>query len=166
MNVDSGPPRPDPGELYERLGLGLHRYALMILADVAEAEDAVHQVFEALVRRGTSGLDAPDHYLRRAVRNECLSRLRQRQTMAAAQTEHLLEPAASVDNPEERLALARALGAVPPDQREVVHLKVFEGLTFNEIAELTSESINTVASRYRYAMVKLRAALNGGLSDE
>ena len=43
-----------------------------------------------------------------------------------------------------------------------MHLKVFEGLTLNEIAELTSESINTVASRYRYAMLKLRAALNGG----
>jgi DNA-directed RNA polymerase specialized sigma24 family protein len=35
-------------------------------------------------------------------------------------------------------------------------------MTFNEIAELTSESINTVGSKYRYAMLKLRAALNGG----
>ena len=154
---------PDPGELYARCGAGLHRYALMVLADASDAEDAVHQVFAALVQRGTRGLDAPEHYLRRALRNECISRLRLKRSTAPISSEQLLEPASAGDAPEERLALAKTLGALPPDQREVVHLKIFEGLTFNEIAELTSESINTVASRYRYAMLKLRASLNGGL---
>jgi RNA polymerase sigma-70 factor (ECF subfamily) len=64
-----------------------------------------------------------------------------------------------IDRPEERLALEEALRALPADQREVVHLKTFEGLTFQEIAELTDESINTIASRYRYAIEKLRASL-------
>ena len=68
----------------DRLGVGLHRYALMILADASEAEDAVHQVFAALIQRGADKIDAPEHYLRRAVRNECLSRMRHRQTGAAA----------------------------------------------------------------------------------
>jgi RNA polymerase sigma-70 factor (ECF subfamily) len=49
--------------------------------------------------------------------------------------------------------------SLPPEQREVVHLKVFEGLTFQEIADLAGESINTVASRYRYALEKLRGQL-------
>jgi len=40
-----------------------------------------------------------------------------------------------------------------------VHLKAFEGMTFEEIAALTDESINTIASRYRYAIEKLRASL-------
>ena len=53
----------------------------------------------------------------------------------------------------------RALRELPPDQREVVHLKAFEGMTFDEIAAFTNESINTVASRYRYAFEKLRASL-------
>lgn len=149
----------DPGALYERLGPSLHRYAVMILANAAEAEDAVHQVFAALVRRGTVGLDAPESYLRTAIRNECFSQLRRRQADAAGATT-LLEPVApGHDRPDERLALESALRGIPPDQREVVHLKIFEGLTFQEIATLTSESINTVASRYRYAMQKLRATL-------
>jgi RNA polymerase sigma-70 factor, ECF subfamily len=45
------------------------------------------------------------------------------------------------------------------DQREVIHLHVFEGRTFQEIATLAGESINTIASRYRYALQKLRQAL-------
>jgi RNA polymerase sigma-70 factor (ECF subfamily) len=96
------------------------------------------------------------------VRNECLSRLRKQQAAPSFPADGLLQPTSQSDRPDERLALARALAVLPPDQREVVHLKVFEGLTFNEIAELTSESINTIGSRYRYAMLKLRATLNGG----
>jgi RNA polymerase sigma-70 factor (ECF subfamily) len=37
-----------------------------------------------------------------------------------------------------------------------VQLKVYQGLSFQEIAQATGESVNTVASRYRYGMEKLR----------
>jgi RNA polymerase sigma-70 factor, ECF subfamily len=40
----------------------------------------------------------------------------------------------------------------------VIHLHVFEGMTFQEAADAMGESINTIASRYRYAVEKLRAA--------
>jgi RNA polymerase sigma-70 factor, ECF subfamily len=62
-------------------------------------------------------------------------------------------------DPELGAALDEALRTLPSEQREVVHLKVFEGMTFQEIANLAGESINTVASRYRYAMDKLRVQL-------
>ena len=42
------------------------------------------------------------------------------------------------------------------DQREVVHLHVYEGMTFREVADATGDSINTIAARYRYALDKLR----------
>ena len=75
-------------------------------------------------------------------------------------TRPLLEPVgADAVAPEERIALERALRALPVDQREVVHLHVFEGLTFREIAEQSGESINTVAGRYRYALARLKAEL-------
>jgi RNA polymerase sigma-70 factor, ECF subfamily len=45
------------------------------------------------------------------------------------------------------------------EQREVVHLKLLEGLTFDEIARLLAIPPNTAASRYRYAIDKLRAGL-------
>jgi len=149
------------GRLYDRHAAGLYRYALMILAEPAAAADAVQQVFVAVLRKGADDLVSAEHYLRRAVRNECFSMLRQRQrSVVAAVDAPLLEAiAGEVERPEERLALERALRTLPPDQREVLHLKAFEGLTFQEIATLTTESINTVASRYRYAMEKLREQL-------
>jgi RNA polymerase sigma factor (sigma-70 family) len=55
--------------------------------------------------------------------------------------------------------LAAAVAALPEAQREVVALKIDAGLTFAEIAAVTGTSLNTAASRYRYALEKLRTAL-------
>jgi RNA polymerase sigma-70 factor, ECF subfamily len=148
------------GTLYDRHAAGLYRYAVMILADTEAAADAVQQVFTRLVNRGER-LEIEAHYLRRAIRNECFSILRDRRRRPHAADSHDILEAMSAPNdaPEERLAIQAALLALPADQREVVHLKVFEGLTFHEIAELTGESMNTIASRYRYALEKMRAVL-------
>ena len=56
-------------------------------------------------------------------------------------------------------AIAAALAALPEAQREVVALKIDAGLTFAEIAVVTGTSLNTAASRYRYALEKLRGSL-------
>jgi RNA polymerase sigma factor (sigma-70 family) len=53
-----------------------------------------------------------------------------------------------------------ALKRLPTEQREVVYLKVFEGMTFQEIADRCEISINTAASRYRYAIEALRRTLS------
>ena len=52
-----------------------------------------------------------------------------------------------------------ALGELPAEQRAVVHLKLWEGLTFEQIAELLDLPLNTAASRYRYGLDKLRQRL-------
>jgi RNA polymerase sigma-70 factor (ECF subfamily) len=96
--------------------------------------------------------------LRTAVRNTAYSLLRHRRVVREA--EHLLlEPAAADCSLAERLALEAALRRLAPEQREIVHLHVYEGLTFKEAAAATGESINTVAARYRYALEKLRKVL-------
>ena len=159
---DTGTEPDDLGQTYDRLAPSLYRYALMILTDAAAAEDVVHDVFARLARRGTGGLDSSEAYLRRSIRNECFSLLRGRRRRPVIDREStaLLEAVpAQEDHPAERMAIERALKELPADQREVVHLKVFEGLTFQEIAQVTDESINTVASRYRYGIEKLRIAL-------
>jgi RNA polymerase sigma-70 factor (ECF subfamily) len=157
---DEQGPRDRIAALYDRFGAGLYRYALMILAEPAAAADAVQQVFVGMLR-ARSAVDSDERYLRRAVRNECYSALRRRRREpAAAPGEPLLESIAGADErPEERVAIEQAMRALPPDQREVVHLKVYEGLTFQEIADLAGESKNTIASRYRYALEKLREQL-------
>jgi DNA-directed RNA polymerase specialized sigma24 family protein len=61
--------------------------------------------------------------------------------------------------PRPLLLVENALAALPARQREVVVLKVYEGRTFGEIARLLNISPNTAASRYRYALEKLRPLL-------
>ena len=148
------------GRLYDKFAAGLYRYAVMVLADAGAAEDAIQQVFAALLRN-TAVIDNEAHYLRRAVRNECYSMLRARvRRPEETAARPLLELVASerVDHAE-RLALEGAIRQLPPEQREVVHLHVFEGWTFQEVADTCGESINTIASRYRYALARLRETL-------
>jgi RNA polymerase sigma-70 factor (ECF subfamily) len=155
-------------ELYDAHGAALFRYALMILADRSEAEDVVQQVFVSALRVARD-IASPLEYLRRATRNECYSALRRRrrEQERCVADDGLLEaqPAEAVDEGE-RVALSRALAALSPEQREVVHLKVFEGLTFPEMAALLDIPANTAASRYRYALVHLRKALGPGPGQE
>ena len=149
----------DPAGLaYDRYASGLFRYAVVLLGNEAEAADAVHQVFAAWLRQ-RRGIGNDEHYLRRAVRNECFSALRRRRRQPW-QAGPFLEPIdrAAADT-EQQVAIERALLALPAEQREVVHLKIYEGMTFQEVADATGESINTVASRYRYAIEKMRAHL-------
>src|SRR5262245_15091191 len=160
------PRNEDPGagigELYGRFAATLYRYALMILVDPFAAADVVQQVFAAMLRRSDFELAADERYLRRAVRNECFSALRRRRREPVADGTSLLQSVNGHHPPiDEQIAVEQALRSLPPDQREVVHLKIFEGLSFQEIADLSGESINTIASRYRYALDKLRAVLGG-----
>ena len=79
----------------------------------------------------------------------------------------MLEPVdAAFANDDERQAIEAALRALPAEQREVVHLKVYEAMTFQQIADLLGLSLNTAASRYRYATEKLRQSLARFRNDE
>lgn len=148
------------GHAYDCHGAELYRYALVLLMDTAAAADVVQQVFLALVRRPPT-LDNAAHYLRRAVRNEAYTVLRRRRRKPdGTADEHVLESLTGIaDRPDDRIALEQALAVLPPEQREVVHLKAFEGLTFDEIAGRLDEPINTVTGRYRYGIDKMRALL-------
>src|SRR5262249_25241263 len=100
---------PDPGssewigQAYDAHAPALYRYALMLLRDPAAAADAVQQVFVALMRRHRA-IDAIDRYLRRAVRNECVSAMR-RQSRAPVETLPLEAVDPSADDPVERAAI-------------------------------------------------------------
>jgi RNA polymerase sigma-70 factor (ECF subfamily) len=158
--------RSAAARLYDAYGTALYRYAVLVLADARDAEDVIQQVFVRLLRLDDMPA-TPEAYLRRAVRNECYSRLRRRSSQRkTGQEDALLEVAAEGTSPEERLALERALRALPAEQREVVHLHVYEGWTFREVSELTATSINTVAARYRYALATLRRLLAASPTED
>ena len=147
-------------ELYDAYGSRLYRYAVIIMADRAAAEDAVQDVFAKLAptRAKDPTTSISFGYLSAAVRNTCYSLLRQKRIRAAA-AEPIVEPVAPGSTEEERMMIDQALRSLPAEQREVVYLKVFEGLTFQEIADRCEVSINTAASRYRYATETLRRVL-------
>ena len=61
---------------------------------------------------------------------------------------------------EERHAIEVALAELPEEQRSAVHLRIWEDLTFEEIASVTGVSKGTAVSRYRYGLEKLRTRLS------
>jgi RNA polymerase sigma-70 factor, ECF subfamily len=171
MDAMREPDEPAPESIeaaYDRLAQPLYRYALMILVSPTDAEDVVQRVFLAVMAQAArlDSIDTMDGYLRRAVRNECYSLLRSPVRRNTQLTDgHLLEPIdPAADDIVERLALERALMTLSPEQREVVQLKAFEGHTFDAIARIAGQSINTIAGRYRYALAAMRKVLTDGAS--
>ena len=155
------------GQLYEEYGGRLYRLALMILWDSQSAEDAVHQVFVKLLSRrgGSRYVQSWEKYLTRAVSNECREILRRRKRVPPSLPDgQILQVVDGMGgDEEERQQVERALERLEPEQREVIQLKVYEGMTFRRIAAVLGISVNTVWSRYRYGMGKLRALL---ITDE
>jgi len=145
-------------QLYERHGPALLAYACSFAADRSHAEDAVQQVFLKLLRGETETPNVPLAYLYRAVRNTALNARRTIKREASIDSvEHWFSH--SGGNHDAALALQSCLAELPDDQREVVIMRIWSGLTLEEIATATAAPLNTIASRYRYALEKLRARL-------
>lgn len=56
--------------------------------------------------------------------------------------------------------LQKIVQELPPDQREVLMMRIYQDLSFNEIADLTGVSINTALGRMRYALMNLRKVID------
>ena len=156
-------------EIYDLVGPRLVRYAYTLTRHHDDAEDAFQAAMVRLARYPLSLARAenPWAYFLRMVRNESL-RLTQKRggTYALPVTEEAgAEEPPALDDYEVKRSIRLAVEKLPPSQSEVVVLKIWEGMTFLEIAEVLGESPNTVASRYRYALEKLTRLLKG-LSSE
>jgi len=150
-------------ELYDRYATPLFKVARVILGDHAEAEDAVQDVFVSLVRSRQSLADIKNMqaYLFRSLRRaagRCVKR-RVKQRAAIANAAAQVKQPKDVATPDCDERLERALAALPLAQRQVIALKIDGSLSFAQIGQVLNVSINTAASRYRYALRKLRAAL-------
>jgi len=144
--------------LYERHSPVLLAYACSFVSDFAVAEDVVHQVFLKLLHGETKMPDTPIAYLYRAVRNTALNARRSASREQPIEQQLRWFDHKSGDR-EAALALQAALFSLPEDQRETVLMKVWSGMTLEEISAATGVPANTVASRYRYALEKLRDQL-------
>lgn len=145
-------------ELYDQHGPALVAYACSFVWDSAVAEDAVHQVFLRLLSDAIARPDVPVAYVYRAVRNAALNARRNARKDVPLDVQSPVFDGGKQGR-EAALALQAALGDLPEDQREVVVMRVWSGMTLEEVATATGAPVNTVASRYRYALEKLREKL-------
>lgn len=145
--------------LYDRLATNLILYGRSLGLTHGEAEDVLQDTFAALLKlRETPKL--PEHYTLRAYRNRARNFRRNWWRRLQAEWESAQWFAAdSVAHPAEEEAV-RCLVELPLEQREVIVLKVWQRLTFDEIGNLLEISPNTAAGRFRYGMEKLRRKLN------
>ena len=145
--------------LYRQYGAILLLFALSICGESSRAQDAVHQVFLKLMEtNGVQNALDPKAHLFASVRNVLLNDRKHRKRNVAIEPDQLWFTPPDRDHAAE-LNLRRALQSLPDDQRQVVVLHIWGELTFAQVAEVLSIGANTVASRYRYALAKLREAM-------
>lgn len=152
--------------LFRRAGPAAFRLVLAITGDAAAAEDLVQEAFVRVLARGHGAADderSRDGLLHRTARNLALDHLRRRKVQTdGARTVALLRARDGGGGGFEGLDAALASEVVmelPVEQREVVVLRVWEGLSFPEVAARVEAPLGTVHSRFRYAMERLRARL-------
>jgi RNA polymerase sigma factor (sigma-70 family) len=113
----------------------------------------VHEVFERLLRSSTEITSSPKAYLYRAVRNASLNSIRDGKRDVELNDVWLEAPPGSASA---ALDLQVALQELPQEQREIIILHLWGGLTFDDAAIALGISRHTAASRYRYGLSKLR----------
>ena len=157
----------DVERLYDEHAQALFAFLLNFTRHEADTRDLLQELFVKLAKRPEllDGVRDERAFLLRLAHNLAIDLIRRRGTrekryeQLAGDTIAVLVPADEPDEGAFRKALSTALGELPPDQRAVVHLKLWEGLTFEQIAELLGIPLNTAASRYRYGLDKLRERL-------
>ena len=156
--------------IYENYKDGLLSLAATILNDESSAEDVVHDVFVSFTNSaGTFRLSGSLRgYLATCVANRArnIIRTRRRQrTLGLDEAESIKSnsngPDKSLIFNEQAQRLNDCLGQLPYEQQEVIILHLQYDIRFGEIARSQNISINTVQSRYRYGLDKLRSMLNG-----
>ncbi len=157
----------DLERLYDEHAQALFAFLLNLTRNEADTRDLLQEVFVKLARKPEVMEKVRDTraFLLRLAHNTAIDLMRRRGArdrnydQFAAESVAPFFPCGESDEAAFRHALSRALRELPAEQRAVVHLKLWEGLTFERIAETLGIPLNTAASRYRYGLDKLRERL-------
>ena len=146
--------------LYDEKAAQLLLYGRALGLSHNEAEDVLQETFVALLKLKEAPA-APENYAFRAIRNKALNYKRSLWRRVAREFESMRWFERDPDETPAERAAVRCLEKLPPEQREVIVLKIWSEYTFQEIADLLDLSPNTVAGRYRYGLEKMRVCLKG-----
>lgn len=158
-------------ELYGRYSRQAFGLALKILNSTEAAEDAVQDAFLRFWKQPKS-FDANrgkfSTWLLSVVHNLCIDQLRRKRNKAVSidqqeaqeRLNYLADEQVAVEEEVwlgmQRNAIRKAMGVLPTDQRKVIELAFFNGLTHQEIAQQTGQPLGTVKSRIRQGLMKLK----------
>lgn len=167
--------RGDPDALrriYEKYEIYLLTVATALLNDISSAEDVLHDSFVAFAESAERiKLEGNlRNFLATCVANRARDLMRKRTRncesleKAATFTCEVKGPELAAVSGEQLEQVTAAIAMLPYEQREVVVLHLTGGMMFKQIAGLQKTSINTVQSRYRYGIDKLRSILNGEMA--
>lgn len=140
----------------------LYRYAYLLTANHADAEDLAQQTLLKAygVWSRVVSADSPTAYLRRTLTNAYLSQRRPKVRRAELLTDAPPESSVPPGGPEDRMVLWPHVRSLPPRQRAVVVLRYYEDLSEREIADVLGCSTGNVKSTAHRALQSLRAALD------
>jgi RNA polymerase sigma-70 factor (ECF subfamily) len=153
--------------LYDGHAQPLFAFLLNLTRNEADTRDLLQEIFVKVAREPEllSGVRDERAFLIRLAHNAAIDLMRRRGVRDRTRENfaaEIISPFAPASDPDEKFfreELANALAELPEEQRAVVHLKLWEELTFEQIAAVLEISPNTAASRYRYGLDKLRDRL-------
>ena len=157
--------------IYEKYRDSLLTLAMALLNDTSLAEDVVHDVFVSFAQSGTKFRIRGNlgSYLSTCVVNRARDyhRARKRQRRDLHGHAHSAGAAGRPDQrviaDEQSRRMAKTLGWLPYEQREVITLHLNAQLKFREIAKMQNLPLSTVRGRYRHGIERLRSILDGNL---
>ncbi len=158
---------PEIERLYDAHAPSLFAFLLSLTRNEGDARDLLQEIFVKIARAPALLKNVRDErpFLIRLAHNAAIDLIRRRGTRERTRDDfaaEIVSPFAPASDPDDQLfrdELAVALAGLPEEQRAVVHLKLWEGLTFEQIAAALQIPPNTAASRYRYGLDKLRERL-------
>lgn len=161
-------------EFYDAYGGFVYNMAMHVLRNEAAAEEVTQDIFFQIWRKPDSW--DPDKgrlssWLLAATRYKAIDRLRReerrpiRQSIALDDLAHLLASHDSVGDEDSARILRELLKELPAEQRQVINLAFFRGLTHTEIAEQLNLPLGTVKGRARLALEKLRDGWQSAAGD-
>ena len=158
------------GEFIIRNQNRLVRHAFFRLGNREEAEDLVQDVMIRAYREriDRKHIEKATSYVFRMVFNACMDRLR-KSTRAPLEPLNGKEMITDVKDPgpeariiagEEFRRINAVLDSIPPEQADVVRLRIIDEMSFVEIAGLLNEPVTTRKSRFTYGILKLRTKIS------